>query len=66
MATWFVKGNTSIGYHLLPERKKPVFGITKGNVFTGYGQFRDKESAEEFMEELAKFFNVGGAGDGNS
>lgn len=65
MATWFVKGDTRIGYHLLPERKKPVFGITKGNVFTGYGQFRDEESAEEFMNELAMFFNVGVRNDEN-
>lgn len=66
MATWFVKGDTRIGYHLLPERKKPVFGITKGNIFCGYGQFHDEESAEEFMDELVKFFNVGGAEDGNT
>lgn len=61
MATWFIKGDTSIGYHILPDREKPVFGITKDNVFMGYGQFRDEESAEKFMEELAKFFNIGGA-----
>lgn len=60
MATWFVKGDTRIGYHIMPERKKPVFGITKGNVFMGYGQFLDEESAEKFMEELAKFFNIWG------
>lgn len=61
MATWFIKGDTRIGYHIMPERKKPVFGITKGNVFMGYGQFRDEESAEKFMKELAEFFNIGGA-----
>ena len=65
MATWFVKGDTSIGYQVIPERKKPVFGITNGNAFTVYGQFHDKESAEKFMDELAKFFNIGGSEDGN-
>lgn len=64
MATWFTKGDTSIGYHILPERKKPVFGITKGNVFEACGQFHCKECAEKFMNELGKFFNVGGADDG--
>lgn len=64
MATWIKKGDTQIGYHIFSERKKPVFGIQKGAVFMGYGQFRDKESAEQFMKDLIEFFNVGGAEDG--
>ncbi len=64
MAKTIIKGNTSIGYQTIPERKKPVFGITEGNQFTIYGQFHDKESAEEFMEKLCEFFGIGGAEDG--
>ena len=64
MGIWFVKGDTSIGYWKDPDRKKPVFGISKGNVLVGYGQFHDEESAAEFMEELSKFFGIGGAEDG--
>ena len=43
---------------MIPQRKKPVFGIMKGNQFVVYGQFHDKESAEQFMENLKMFFNV--------
>ena len=52
MATWISKGDTSIGWHMIPERKKPVFGIMTGNQFVVYGQFHSKESAEEFMGKL--------------
>ena len=41
-----------------------MFGITEGNQFTVYGQFHDKESAEEFMEKLCEFFGIGGNKDG--
>ena len=58
MATWIKSGDTMIGYQIIPERKKPVFGIMKGNQFVVYGQFHDKESAEQFMENLKIFFNI--------
>ena len=52
MATWIKSGDTMIGYQIIPERKKPVFGIMKGNQFVVYGQFHDKESAfNSTMEE---------------
>ena len=35
-----------------------MFGIMKGNQFVVYGQFHDKESAEQFMEILKIFFNI--------
>ena len=41
-----------------------MFGITEGNQFTVYGQFHDKQSAEEFMTKLCEFFGIGGAEDG--
>ena len=47
-----------IGYQIIPERKKPVFGIMKGNEFVVYGQFHDEESAEKFMENMKIFFNI--------
>ena len=56
MGTWIKKGDTMIGYQMIPERKKPVFGIMKGNQFVVYGQFHDKQSAEQFMENLKIFF----------
>ena len=58
MATWIKSGDTMIGYQMIPERKKPVFGIMKGNQFVVYGQFHDKQSAEQFMESLKIFFNI--------
>ena len=58
MATWIKSGDTMIGYQIIPERKKPVFGIMKENQFVVYGQFHDKESAEHFMENLKIFFNI--------
>ncbi len=58
MGTWIKSGNTMIGYQMIPERKKPVFGIMKGNQFVVYGQFHDKQSAEQFMESLKIFFNI--------
>ena len=58
MATWIKSGDTMIGYQMIHERKKPVFGIMKENQFVVYGQFHDKESAEQFMENLKIFFNV--------
>ena len=47
------KGDTGIGYEIIPQRKKPVLGIRHGNTFTVFGQFRDEKSAQVFMEELA-------------
>lgn len=64
MGMWLVKGDTSIGYCKVPDRKKPVLGISKGNGFVPYGQFIDEEAAAYFMNELAKFLNIGGAEDG--
>lgn len=58
MAAWFVKGDTHIGYDMIPERKKPVFGILGGNEFTVYGNFRDERAAKEFMEKMADFFCI--------
>ena len=58
MAMWIKSGDTMIGYQIIPERKKPVFGIMEGNQYVVYGQLHDKQSAEEFMTKLAEFFNV--------
>lgn len=58
MATVIKKGETSIRYQMIPERKKPVFGIMEGNQFVVYGQFHDKKSAEEFMQKIAEFFEI--------
>lgn len=58
MGKWIKSGDTMIGYQMIPERKKPVFGIMKGNEFVVYGQFHDEESAEEFMENIKIFFNI--------
>lgn len=58
MGTWIKSGDTMIGYQIIPERKKPVFGIMEGNQFVVYGQFYDKQAAEEFMESLKIFFNI--------
>lgn len=58
MATWIKSGDTMIGYQIIPEREKPVFGIMKGNQFVVYGQFHDKQSAEQFMESLKISFNI--------
>ena len=58
MAMWIKSGDTMIGYQMIPERKKPVFGIMEGNQYVIYGQFHDEQSAEEFMKKLAEFFNV--------
>ena len=58
MGIWIKSGDTMIGCQMIPERKKPVFGIMKGNEFVVYGQFHDKQSAEEFMESLKIFFNI--------
>lgn len=58
MGTWIKSGDTMIGYQIIPERKKPVFGIMKGNQFVVYGKFHDKQSAEKFMENLKIFFNI--------
>lgn len=43
MGKWIKSGDTMIGYQIIPERKKPVFGIMKGNEFVVYGQFHDKD-----------------------
>ena len=51
-------GDTMIGYQIIPERKRPVFGIMKGNQFVVYGQFHDKQSAEQFMENMKIFFKI--------
>lgn len=65
MATEIRKGNISIAYDIIPERKKPVFGFKEGNMFFVYGQFHNEKVAEEFMTKLAEFFGVnGGAKDG--
>lgn len=58
MAMWIKSGDTMIGYQMIPERKKPVFGIMEGNQYVVYGQLHDEQSAEEFMAKLAEFFNV--------
>lgn len=65
MAMTIRKGDTGFGYQIVPQRKKPVFGIIQGNTFTVFGQFRDEKSAQTFMEELADFIGAErGAEDG--
>lgn len=58
MAMTIRKGDTGIGYEIIPQRKKPVFGIIQGNTFTVFGQFQNEKAAQVFMEELADFFGV--------
>jgi hypothetical protein len=48
------KGNTEIGAFDFPDRRKPMLGIRIGNEVICYGSFRSKESADDFMEELAE------------
>ena len=49
------KGNTEIGTFDFPNRRKPMLGIWIGNDVICYGSFRSKESADDFMKELAEF-----------
>lgn len=51
-------GTTIIGAYKVPGRKRPGLCIEKENKITVYGLFRDEESADEFMEELAKFVHA--------
>lgn len=46
-------GKKSIGAYMLPNRKKPALCAKKGVMLEVYGYFRDRESAFDFMEEIA-------------
>lgn len=49
------KGNVEIGAFMLPDRKKPMLGVKIGNEVICYSSFRNKESADDFMNALASF-----------
>lgn len=49
------KGNVEIGVFMLPDRKKPMLGVKIRNEVICYSDFRDKESADDFMNALASF-----------
>ena len=50
-----IDGTISIGAFMFPDRKKPCLCVEKGNTCFVYGHFIDKERANDFMDELAKF-----------
>lgn len=51
-------GTIKIGAVLLPGRKKPSLIKEENGVMTTYGTFTNIESAEKFMEALAKCVNA--------
>ena len=53
-----VRGDTEIGAFEFPDRRKPMIGIKIGNEVICYGSFRNKESADCFMDALALFIGV--------
>lgn len=55
MAKVITDGKTSIGAYEFSDRKKPSLCIQKGISVVVYGSFIDKERANEFMNEFAKF-----------
>lgn len=48
------KDETSIGAVEYPDRKRPAIIVRHGNSDSVYGYFRDIETAELFMNELAE------------
>ena len=47
-------GDTRIGAYKFHDRKKVCLCVSKGNETTIYGTFNSADSADEFMDELAK------------
>lgn len=70
MATVIKKNidDTRIGVYEFTDKKKPRLCVVKGNEITSYAVFNSMESAEEFMDELARFLGMkpkeGGENDG--
>lgn len=48
----------AIGAYHFPDRKKPCLCVRKGGSITVYGTFNNDKAADNFMNELAKFFGV--------
>lgn len=46
--------DSKIGAYTLSDRKRPAICVEKGNTITIYGYFKDKDTAERFMHELAQ------------
>lgn len=42
----------------LPDGKKPVLGIRKGNRCVIYGHFIDRERADEFIDRLGELLSA--------
>lgn len=49
------KGDIIIGAYEFSDRRKPMLCIQSRNAIVSYGSFRNKESAENFMDALAEF-----------
>lgn len=49
-----VDGTVKIGAYMFPDRKKPMICKEEGNTIIAYGSFRDRQAANEFMNELGK------------
>lgn len=46
--------DSKIGAYTFSDRKRPAICVEKGNTITIYGYFKDKDTAERFMHELAQ------------
>ena len=46
--------DSKIGAYKFPDRRRPALCVEKGNTITVYGYFRDTETAQKFMHELAQ------------
>lgn len=55
---WKEHSDVRIGAYLLRWYKRPSLCIQKGNEIKKYGIFSSKEAANEFLDELADFFEV--------
>ena len=52
------KTDTKIGAYEFVDKKKPRLCVVKGNEIISYAVFNSKETAEDFMRELAQFLGA--------
>lgn len=52
------KTGEEIGAYRFPDKKKPCLCVQEGGAITVFGTFNSDGAADDFMNELAKFFGV--------